>query len=103
MKLIALYNTPPDPEAFERAYFETHVPLLKKVPGLTVIDVERATRTIMGDEDLYMLAVMQFTSDAALKEAMKSAEMAAAGKNLNEFAHGLVTLVYAEEARISNR
>jgi uncharacterized protein (TIGR02118 family) len=34
MKLIALYKQPVDPADFDRAYFNTHLPLLSKVPGL---------------------------------------------------------------------
>jgi len=33
VKLVALYRKPADPAAFERAYFETHVPLVKKIPN----------------------------------------------------------------------
>jgi uncharacterized protein (TIGR02118 family) len=32
-QMLAIYNTPKDPEAFDRHYFETHVPLAKRFPG----------------------------------------------------------------------
>jgi hypothetical protein len=40
---------------------------------------------------------MYFSDQDALRTAMKSPEMAAAGDNLNSFAEGLVTLMYGEE------
>ncbi len=43
------------------------------------------------------MAEMNFADEAALKAAMRSPEMAAAGDNLNAFAAGLVTLMYASE------
>lgn len=96
MKLVALYQEPADPAAFDEAYFNTHIPLIEKVPGLQKTVVTRFTRTIMGD-GFYMMAEMYFADKEALKTGMKSPEMAAAGENLNSFAAGLVTLMFAEE------
>jgi uncharacterized protein (TIGR02118 family) len=96
MKLIALYKQPPDPAAFDEVYFNTHLPLIEKVPGLSRTVVTRFTRTLMGD-GLYMMAEMYFTDESALRAAMKSPEMAAAGSNLNGFANGLVTLMFGQE------
>jgi uncharacterized protein (TIGR02118 family) len=96
MKLVALYKQPRDPAAFEDAYFNTHIPLLKKVPGIQQTKITRFTRTISGD-GFYLMAEMYFTDEAALKTGMRSPEMAAAGENLNTFAAGLVTLLYAKD------
>jgi uncharacterized protein (TIGR02118 family) len=96
MKLIALYKQPPDVQGFEEAYFQTHLPLLNKVPGLQKTVITRFTRTIMGD-GLYLMAEMYFSDQNDLKTAMRSPEMAAAGENLNSFAQGLVTMMYGEE------
>lgn len=95
-KLIALYRPPADAEAFERAYFETHLPLLKTVPGLRKTVIHRFTRTVVG-EGLYLMAEMTFDDTDSLKAGMRSEAMAAAGKNLEGFASGLMTLLYAEE------
>ena len=32
--MVVIYQTPKDPEAFNRHYFEKHVPLAKQLPGL---------------------------------------------------------------------
>jgi len=96
MKLVALYKQPTDPAAFDQAYFDTHLPLIRKVPGIKETKITRFTRTVMGD-GLYMMAEMYFDDETALKAAMRSPEMGAAGDNLNSFAAGLVTLMYAIE------
>ena len=96
MKLVALYQEPADPAAFDEAYFNTHLPLIERVPGLKKTNITRFTRTLMG-EGFYLLAELHFVDREALKAAMKSPEMAAAGENLNSFAAGLVTLMFAEE------
>jgi uncharacterized protein (TIGR02118 family) len=96
MRLIALYKTPPDPEAFDRIYFQTHLPLLRQVPGLERTVVTRFVRTVMG-EGLYLMAEMYFADEAVLKAALKTPQMAEAGKNLATFAEGLVSLMWGSE------
>jgi uncharacterized protein (TIGR02118 family) len=93
---VAIYKQPADPAAFDEAYFKTHLPLMSKVPGLQKTQVTRFSRTLMG-EGVYLMAEMYFSDRDALKAAMKSAEMAAAGENLNSFAEGLVTLAFGDE------
>jgi uncharacterized protein (TIGR02118 family) len=95
-KLVALYKKPADAEAFDKAYFDTHIPLIAKVPGIQKTVITRFVRNVMGD-DLYMMAEMHFADIDALKAGMKSPEMAEAGANLNSFAEGLVTLLFGEE------
>lgn len=96
MKLVAIFKQPENPEAFDEAYFNTHMPLIQKVPGLQKTVITRFTRTLMG-EGLYLMNEMYFSDTNALKIAMKSPEMAAAGDTLDHFAKGLVTLMYAQE------
>lgn len=40
-KIFAIYQQPADPAAFDRYYFDTHVPLAKKIPGLRRYEVTR--------------------------------------------------------------
>jgi len=66
MKLIALYKQPADPEAFDKAYYETHLPLIQKLPGLQHAHITRFTRSLGGD-GYYLMAEMAFADEAALK------------------------------------
>ena len=50
MKLIALYSHPENPGDFDTAYSDTHLPLIKKVPGLKVVKVVKHSRTFVGGE-----------------------------------------------------
>ncbi|MEX2160419.1 MAG: EthD family reductase [Anaerolineales bacterium] len=95
-KLIALYKQPSDPTAFDQAYFDTHLPLIAKLPGLQKTEVTRFTRSLGGDS-FYLMAEMYFADEDARKAAMKSPEMAAAGESLDSFANGLYSLLFGEE------
>jgi uncharacterized protein (TIGR02118 family) len=96
MRLIALFKQPPDTTAFEEAFFNRHLPLLRKVPGLDRVTTTRASRTLLG-ESFYMMVEMSFTGAGALDVALKSPEMNAAGKDLQDFAAGLVSLMVMNE------
>lgn len=97
-KLVALYNVPEaDRALFDSQYFDTHVPLIKKVPGLRSLEVYKNPRNLMsGNSPYYLMATLAFDDKAALKAAMASDEMQEAGNNLMSFASNYVTMLTAE-------
>lgn len=95
-KLIALYKQPDDPDAFDEAYFGTHIPLVEKVPGLIRTELTRIDHTMRGD-GYYLVGVLYFEDEAALKKGMTSPEMLAAGENLDSFAKGQYTLMFGKD------
>jgi uncharacterized protein (TIGR02118 family) len=96
VKLIALYRKPADTAAFDKAYFQTHLPLVNKIPNLRRFEISRVTGAPRGEPEYYMIAEMYFDQRAAMDAAMGSPENAEAGKNLMTFAKGLVTFMYGE-------
>lgn len=97
-KLVALYAQPADPEAFDKAYFETHLPLAQKMPGLKKYEITKLKSNLMGTNmPYYMIAELTFDSSDALHTALSSPEGKAAGANLMGFASTLVTLLNGED------
>jgi uncharacterized protein (TIGR02118 family) len=92
-KLIVMYKAPVDSAAFTEYYRHTHLPLVTKIPGLLHTQVTMIDRTLMGDEGNYMLVEMHFKDTDSFKAAMRSAENAATGADLANFASGLVTVM----------
>jgi uncharacterized protein (TIGR02118 family) len=97
-KLVAFYSRPDDVEAFEKAYWESHVPLVRQVPGLLNLVVNRFSDSPMGPAPYYMIAELHFSDVESFDAAMASSENRAAGKNLMGFARGCVTFAIADEA-----
>lgn len=95
VRMTALYRRPEDPEAFERAYFEEHLPLVRRVPGLERIEVARQRRTLMGQEGPYLVCDMYFPSMETFKQAMASAEGQAMARDAQRFSD-IVTVILAE-------
>lgn len=93
-KLIAIYRQPADPAAFDKHYAEVHTPIVKSIPGLAGLVLNRGIAPPWGGEPaFYLIAEMHFADEAAFKTAMASPENRAAGKDLRQFAGDLVTLV----------
>jgi uncharacterized protein (TIGR02118 family) len=96
-QLLALYHQPSDPAAFDRYYFQTHVPIAKKVPGLKSYIVNHGpVNAIAGNPAPYLIAELSFDTMADLQAALSSAEGQAAAGDLSNFAHAGVTLLVFE-------
>jgi uncharacterized protein (TIGR02118 family) len=88
IKYIALYKPPADPEAFDKAYFSSHKPLIDKVPGLIRQEIAKVARVfvpgMLGETEPYLVAELYFESKDAMKAAFASPEWQASGANLTE-------------------
>jgi uncharacterized protein (TIGR02118 family) len=96
-KLLVLYNPPTDPTAFDRHYFEKHVPIAKKIQGLRSYTVSSGTPTMVtGNVAPHLIAELEFDTMEALKAAMASPDGQAAAADLPNFAQAGVTLLVYE-------
>jgi uncharacterized protein (TIGR02118 family) len=74
-QVLVLYNQPADPLAFDRYYFEVHVPIAKRLPGLRSYLVNSGSRTMVaGAKAPYLIAELEFDSMAAIQSALSSPE-----------------------------
>jgi len=98
VKLIALYKHPENKQKFDDHYFDTHSPITAKIPGLLKMEVTKIVGSPMGGEGkYYLMCEMVYENHEALKQAMKTDEAKASGKDLMTFAGDLVTLMIGEE------
>ena len=84
-RFVVLYRTPQDPAAFDAAYFGTHLPLVERTPGLRKAEAVKVARTVKGESPLYLMATLHFPDEDVMRAALRSAEWAAAGENLQSF------------------
>lgn len=100
-KLIAMYKTPADAAAFDRYYYDTHLPIAKKIPGLRSYEVTRGPiGTLAGPAPYHLIAVLTFDSAAAIQSALASTEGQATAADLGNFATGGVEIFIAETESI---
>lgn len=96
-QVLALYNMPTDPTAFEQYYRGTHVPLAKRMPGLRSYVINKGPLASEGDDSpYYLVAVLSFDSMDAIQAAIGSPAGQATVADLPNFATGGVTILMYE-------
>lgn len=86
-RMVVIYRTPKDVEAFNRHYFDIHVPLAKKIPGLRKYEVsDGPIVTPGGTSDIHLIGTLHFDDLAAIQKAFASPEGQAAGADRRHFA-----------------
>jgi uncharacterized protein (TIGR02118 family) len=87
VKLVVLYTHPDDPGAFDRHYFDTHMPLVRMVPGLQRAETGRFVAAPDGGEQTYYrLAELYFADQGALEAGLGSDEGKAAAADYQKIA-----------------
>jgi uncharacterized protein (TIGR02118 family) len=99
--LVVLYKTPQDPKAFNKHYFENHIPLAKKIPGLRKYTVSKGPiATPAGPSGLHLIATLTFDSMADIAAAFASPEGKATAADVPKFASGGVEMNFFETSEV---
>src|SRR5216683_4200538 len=94
-RLVVMYGTPKDPGAFDRHYFEIHVPIAKQIPGLRKYEVSRGPiATPAGPARFYLIATLHFDDMKAVQNAFASPQGQAAASDVAKFATGGVDMTF---------
>jgi uncharacterized protein (TIGR02118 family) len=100
-QLLVLYKTPSDAAAFDKYYFDKHVPLAKTIPGLRKYTVTHGpVVSPTGPSPLHLVATLEFDDLAAIQRAFASSDGQAAAADLQNFATGGADLVMAETRQV---
>jgi uncharacterized protein (TIGR02118 family) len=98
--LPRLYETPADPEAFDRHYRQIHIALLRDLPGLRRYTVSRDVTPLHG-EPFYLIAELEWETMDEPRAAFASPQghaTAADAARLQELAPVRRMIFSAEEA-----
>lgn len=72
-RMIVIYPTPKDIEAFDRHYFDIHVPLAKKLPGLRTYEVNASPISMLvNTRSIHRIGMLHFDDLAAIQTAFAS-------------------------------
>ena len=97
VRLLVLYGQPEDPAAFDKYYYETHIPLAKRMKGLKKWTVGKVTGSADGKPSpYYYIADLCMESRAAFDELLASPEGQAAVADVPNYATGGATFLYTE-------
>jgi uncharacterized protein (TIGR02118 family) len=100
-RLVVMYRTPKDPGAFDKHYFEIHIPIAKKIPGLRKYEVSRGPiATPTGPAGFHLIATLHFDDMTAIQNAFASPQGQAAAADVATFATGGVDMLMFDSAEI---
>lgn len=100
-KLVVLYKKPRNAEAFDKHYASVHIPLAKKIPGLTKYDISKgAVGTPAGPGGIHLVATLYFDSLDAVKAGLASPQGQAAAGDLANFADGGAELYFFDTMEV---
>jgi uncharacterized protein (TIGR02118 family) len=100
-RLVVMYKTPTDAAAFDRYYFDTHVPIARKIFGVRKYEVSRGpVATPAGPSGIHLVATLWFDDVAAIQKAFASDEGRAAAKDVQGFATGGVDMLIFDSREI---
>jgi uncharacterized protein (TIGR02118 family) len=71
---MVFYETPADPEGFDRHYREVHIPLASALPGLRRYTIGRDVSGIRGEAPHYLVVELDWDTMDALRAAFASPE-----------------------------
>jgi uncharacterized protein (TIGR02118 family) len=96
-RLLVLYGRPEDPAAFDKYYYEVHIPIARKMKGLKKWTVGKVQGTPDGGPSpYYYIADLYMDSREDLEEMLASPEGRAAVEDVPKFASGGVTFIYTD-------
>jgi uncharacterized protein (TIGR02118 family) len=100
-QLVVMYKTPREAAAFDKHYFEKHVPLAKKIRGVRKYEVSKGSvATPAGPSGYHLVAILKFDDIAAIQNAFASAEGQAAVADVQTFATGGVDILLFDSREV---
>jgi uncharacterized protein (TIGR02118 family) len=98
-RVIVTYNLAADAATFNKHYYEIHVPLAQKIPGLRKLEVSRGpVLTPTGPSNVQLVAILHFDDMATVQAAFASPEGQAAGADAQTL--GVASMLLFEDRTV---
>jgi uncharacterized protein (TIGR02118 family) len=97
-RILVLYPQPADPAAFDKYYFSTHVPLVRKVPHLRSIKFNATAPMALAGEAPHLITELEFATMPDLQAGLASPEGQATAADVPNFASNPTILIYETRA-----
>jgi uncharacterized protein (TIGR02118 family) len=97
-RLTVLYGHPKDPAAFDRYYFDVHIPIAKKMQGFSGWTIGKCESAVVGEKPpYYMIVGLYAESREKIEEILATPEGQAAIADVPKFADGGFKFMFDEE------
>ncbi|MGO4203681.1 EthD family reductase [Rhodococcus sp. TAF43] len=99
-RVVVCYGHPEDSGAFDAHYRTTHIPLARKIPGLSGYTWGKCSALDGAAPAYYAIASLCFPDAETMHAGLASKEMRDAARDVRNFATGGVTMYTLEEESV---
>lgn len=97
VRMTVIYPRPTDEARFLDYYLGTHAPLAQRIPGLVDTRIAVVEQRLSGEIDAFLIVDLDFAADR-FEAAMQSEEMAAANRDVANFAEAAPIVLLSSPA-----
>jgi uncharacterized protein (TIGR02118 family) len=95
---LILFGYPRDTAAFEGHFDRSYRPLLRAIPRMERVTVNRIGGATKGDPPFYLMVEVQFASEEAMQEGLNSEQGQTMAREMGSFASGGYTVLFSRTA-----
>jgi uncharacterized protein (TIGR02118 family) len=98
VKFIALYRKPDDPAAFDKWYFEEHVPITKRYPDVDHMHVQRVSGSPRGESEFHLMFEAVYKDQETMMKSLMSEPGMESACNVRESGFGNLFVSFFTES-----
>jgi uncharacterized protein (TIGR02118 family) len=96
VKVLILFGIPEDAGKFDEYFEATHRALLKALPGVYQLIINRVTGVAVGDLPYYLVVEIQFQGEQQMLSSLNSEPGQAMARDYSKFATGGTTVLICQ-------
>ncbi len=101
-KVLILFGSPADEVTFDRYFEATHRPILRDLPNLQALEINRVAGAMNGGPAFYLVTELVFASEDALQDGLNSKAGQTMARDYANFASGGVTVLLCTSLRVTS-
>ncbi len=101
VKVLILFGVPEDAGEFDEYFEDTHRALLKALPDVHQLSIDRVAGVAAGDFPYYLIVEIKFQNEQQMQNALNSEPGQAMARNYSKFATGGTTVLFCQSRSIS--
>ena len=96
IKALILFGKPRDPEHFDQHFADSHRRLLRRIPEVEQLVLNRIAGTLKGDSLFHLIVELQFASEEAMQQGLNSDAGQDVARDFSNFASGGVSILLSQ-------
>ena len=96
VKVLVLFGIPEDTGKFDEYFEDTHRALLKALPGVHQVSINRVTGVASGDFPYYLIVEIEFQNEQQMQDSLNSEPGQAMARNYSKFSTGGTTVLFCQ-------